>query len=506
MEELPIGWEYATIPELVARDGIYTDGDWVESKDQDPNGAVRLIQLADVGDGKFIDKSSRFLTATKAEELNCTFLVKDDVLVARMPDPLGRACLFPMNEPEAFVTVVDVCAIRLRPDIVDPRFLMFLINSPESRNCIEEYKSGSTRKRISRGNLSKISFPIPPANEQKRIVAKIEELFSELDKGIESLNTALEQLEVYRQAVLKHAFEGRLTEGWRGENKDKLETADELIERINRGRESEEKTDKNGKKPANTKKPIAYGHPDIPEDLSQHCTDHWTWLKLCDVSEVSGGLTKNPTRNSLSKKMKYLRVANVYADKLLLDDVTEIGVTEEEFNKLQLVAGDLLVVEGNGSIDQIGRLAEWTGEIDQIGHQNHLIRIRMINGMAARFFLLFLLSPLGRKFIIQQASSTTGLHTLSISKVSGLPVPVPTLEEQEVVLSEVDDILSKINKMENEISNEAERSESLRQSILKRAFSGNLVEQDPNDEPASALLERIKATKVGPKTKTKVAR
>jgi type I restriction enzyme S subunit len=310
--------------------------------------------------------------------------------------------------------------------------------------------------------------------------------------------------------VLKHAFEGMLTAQWREENKDKHETADQLLTRIQKEREARyqqqleewkiavktwEDKGKEGKRPAKPKKPVVSGNPVIPEDLTKHCTNHWSWMKLDDISEVSGGLTKNQKRSVLPRKMKYLRVANVYADKLLIDEITEIGVTEEEFRKLKLIAGDLLVVEGNGSIDQIGRLAIWAGEIDQIGHQNHLIRVRLIGGMLPRFFLLFLLSPLGRKFIIKQASSTSGLHTLSISKVSGLPVPVPNFHEQEALLTEVDEMLSQIDKMESDISAEAKRSEALRQSILKKAFSGQLVEQDPNDEPATILLEQIRTEK-----------
>src|SRR3954471_20871970 len=99
-----------SLADLVS-DGLFVDGDWVESKDQDPNGDVRLIQLADVGDGTFRDRSNRFLTSNKARHLNCTSLVAGDVLVARMPDPLGRAAIFPgSNRP--CVTVVDVCIVR----------------------------------------------------------------------------------------------------------------------------------------------------------------------------------------------------------------------------------------------------------------------------------------------------------------------------------------------------------------------------------------------------------
>ena len=112
--EVPPGWVYAPIGDVVASDGIFNDGDWVETKDQNPKGSVRLIQLADIGDGSFLNKSSRFLTAAKAHELNCTFLTEGDLLVARMPEPLGRCCLFPLHGGEKYVTVVDVCVVRPR--------------------------------------------------------------------------------------------------------------------------------------------------------------------------------------------------------------------------------------------------------------------------------------------------------------------------------------------------------------------------------------------------------
>src|ERR1700737_2650024 len=104
------GMTEKTLGELL-EDGVFTDGDWVESKDQDPQGDVRLIQLADVGDGVYLNRSSRFLTSRKAGELRCTFLETGDVLIARMPDPLGRACIFP-GETRWCVTVVDVCVLR----------------------------------------------------------------------------------------------------------------------------------------------------------------------------------------------------------------------------------------------------------------------------------------------------------------------------------------------------------------------------------------------------------
>ena len=505
---VPSGWVYATIGDVVASDGIFTDGDWVETKDQDPSGDVRLIQLADIGDGSFLDKSSRFLTRAKAYELNCTYLTQGDLLVARMPDPLGRCCIFPLDGVEKYVTVVDVCAVRPGTSPIVPKYLMYVINSPQIRADIEALKSGSTRKRISRRNFAAVEIPLAPSAEQHRIVAKIEELFSELDKGVESLKTARAKLDVYRQAVLKHAFEGKLTGQWREKNKDKLEKPEQLLARINRERAARyeqqlkdwkaavrtwEESGKSGRKPPKPKKQFEIAC--VPDEVSAklpQLPEGWLWVRLGNISDISGGITKNQRRNNHPLKMKYLRVANVYADKILTDDVYKIGVTEGEAKKVVLEVGDLLIVEGNGSIEQIGRVAMWDGEFPACGHQNHLIRVRLATKSAPRFFLQFLLSPLGRDLIVKEASSTSGLHTLSISKVSNLIVPVASSGEQTAVVVQIGEMLSRVDNVLEEVDTQLAKAKALRQSILKKAFAGQLVAQDPSEEPASVLLERIR--------------
>lgn len=190
--------------QLVSGDGLFSDGDWIEKKDQDINGRVRLIQLADIGDGYFKDKSSRYVTEDTASRLNCTFLEQGDILIARLPDPLGRACIFPLKGQ--YITAVDIAILRIKNRLYNPRYIMYLINSPQFRKSISCYESGTTRKRISRRNLDKIQFNVPDITVQERIVSKIEELFSKLDASVEELKTAKEKLKVYRQAVLKEAF------------------------------------------------------------------------------------------------------------------------------------------------------------------------------------------------------------------------------------------------------------------------------------------------------------
>lgn len=423
-KNFPEGWKWLTLPEMIGENGIFIDGDWVESKDQDKNGSVRLIQLADIGDGNFRDRSDRYLTPEKAEELRCTFLQQGDVLVARMPDPLGRSCIFPLKGEKKFVTVVDVCILRFDTTLHDNRFISYLINSPQVRAAISDLESGTTRKRISRKNLATIKLPIPPLAEQQRIVAKIEALFSELDAGKQEAEKALQQLKTYRQAVLKWAFEGRLTN-----------------EHVVDG--------------------------ELPEG--------WEVVRLAEVAKISGGLTKNSKRESLELKLPFLRVANVHFDFLDLTEMHTIGINPSEVERVRLEKDDLLFVEGNGSIDQLGRVALWDGSIENCVHQNHLIKARFHGTVSPNYALHFYCSKLGRDAIKEQANSTSGLHTLSLGKISKLPLPLPPLEEQHRIVQEIEARLSVCDKMEETIAESLQQSEALRQSILKKAFEGKLL-------------------------------
>ncbi len=216
MNALPNGWARSQIGALIAGGGLFVDGDWVETKDQDPDGDVRLTQLADVGEGIFRDRSNRFLTSEKARELGCTYLAAGDVLVARMPDPLGRACTFP-GDPRPCVTAVDVCIIRPGPSGVEPRWLMWSINAPQFRREILARQAGTTRKRISRKNLASIEFPVPPLAEQRRIVTVVEEQFSRLDAVDATIETLVGRFDrgkgrigALRRLILERAFNGRL--------------------------------------------------------------------------------------------------------------------------------------------------------------------------------------------------------------------------------------------------------------------------------------------------------
>jgi type I restriction enzyme S subunit len=218
-------------------------------------------------------------------------------------------------------------------------------------------------------------------------------------------------------------------------------------------------------------------------------------VPLSRAGTISGGLTKNRKRNSHELQVSYLRVANVYQNELRLDDVQQIGLTENEFNKTRLQKGDLLIVEGNGSKGQIGRLAIWDGSVDPCVHQNHLIRVRLSDGVLPKFVSYWFSSPEGRASVEAVASSTSGLYTLSISKVGRLEIPLPPLPEQRRIVARIEELFSRLAAGVAALRHAKAQLQRYRQSILAAAVTGQLTqawrEQNPDTEPSSELLERM---------------
>jgi len=390
---------------------------------------------------------------------------------------------------------------------VDKKFLYYFLQRVIAELYAEAHGSGMVH--VTKSNFTATPFFLPPEPEQRRIVAKIEELFSELDKGVESLTTARAQLKTYRQALLKHAFEGRLTEQWRRERADELESADELLTRIRKERAARyrqqleywkaevarwEADGKPGKKP---RKPTA---PRRAEDLAvsdlaalPELPSNWKWAPLSWLAGASGGLMKGRQPNGAEQKeLPYLRVANVQAGWLDLAEVKVIRVPVDEIEKYKMISGDVLYIEG-GDKDKVGRGAVWKGEIQNCVHQNHVFKARPESGIDSKYLSLFSQTETARGYFFANAKQTVNLASISLRTLSGLPVPVCSHDEQRELVSQLEARLSQIEQLEETIDTALKQAEALRQSILKRAFEGRLVPQDPNDEPAAELLGRIRA-------------
>jgi type I restriction enzyme, S subunit len=196
---------------------------------------------------------------------------------------------------------------------------------------------------------------------------------------------------------------------------------------------------------------------------------------LANVTAIQGGIQKQPRRAPKHNAHPFLRVANVTARGLELDDVHQIELFNGELDRLRLRAGDLLVVEGNGSASQIGRAAIWDGSIDDCVHQNHLIRVRPLDGLLPEYLEAVWNSPQNRATLTDVSSSSSGLHTLSVSKLKQLSVPVPSVQRQRELAEEVGAVREAKGRLGASIGEAIKRRQALRRALLAAAFSGRLT-------------------------------
>ena len=447
---------------------------------------------------------------------------------------LGSLPAAAMKSSAASFRAGDVLYGRLRPylnkvaqpnfdGLASAEFIVFpdtvLISSPFLKHRLNGADFVSYASHLNEGDRPRVSFDqigefeilIPPPLEQHRIVAKIEELFSELDKGIESLKTARGQLKVYRQAVLKHAFEGKLTAQWRKENEDKLETPEQLLARIKQERAGRyeqqlqewkaagktwEESEEPSKRPARPSKLKEISQLSLTEtEILPSLPDGWSYLRL--------GFVINEPKYGTSKKCDYnyegtgvLRIPNVVRGVVDASDLKGAHFEEDEKRTHALRNGDILVIRSNGSISIVGKCAIISKAEEQYLYAGYLIRLRSNPRALLPDYLAALLSShLLRTQIEHKAKSTSGVNNINSGEIQSLIVPLCGLSEQEVVVERLSASLSAIEGIEAELDNQLLKAVALRQSILKKAFAGQLVAQDPNDEPASVLLTRIKVEK-----------
>ena len=182
--EIPPSWKWTTIKNIVNYIG---DGDWIESKDQSDKG-IRLIQTGNIGFGTFKDKEGKYhyISENTFSSLGCNEIFEGDILISRLPEPVGRACILP-KVPERMITAVDCTIIRLNEELFQKELFVYYTISNKYLELIKENCTGTTRLRISRSNLEKIFIPIPPLNEQKRILNRIKKLFETLDEIVLNL-------------------------------------------------------------------------------------------------------------------------------------------------------------------------------------------------------------------------------------------------------------------------------------------------------------------------------
>ena len=285
-------------------------------------------------------------------------------------------------------------------------------------------------------------IPIPSLAKQQRIVDRIESLFARLDEAKQKAQDALDSFETRKAAILHKAFTGELTAQWRKEHGVGMES--------------------------------------------------WETHELVECFEIVSGIQKTPARSPKDNPIPYLAVANVYRDKIDLSDIRYFEVTPEEIEKLKLQDKDILIVEGNGSGNEIGRCAMWHNELPLCIHQNHIIRMRNKTAdVLPEYVLYYLNSQAGRSVMQERAKTTAGLYNLSAGKVKTIPLAFASLDEQIEIVRILDDLLVKEQQAKEAAEGVLDQIDLIQKAILARAFRGELGTNDPSEESAVELLKVI---------------
>ena len=447
------------------------------------------VRPSDIGDAPFIGLENveahtmRLLAVGRTEEVKSSgsLFCRGDVLYARLRPYLNK-----VYQPNFDGLASGEFIVFPNQPTLDNSYLQFFLNQIDFVSSVNRMNTGD-RPRVNFDQFAEFSFPLPPLPEQHRIVAEIEKQFTRLDASVAALKRVQANLKRYRASVLKAACEGRLVpteaELVRAEGRD-YEPADRLLESIlaeRRARwESQEK--RRGK----YKEPVAPDATDLPE-----LPEGWAWASLALIGEVRLGRQRSPKRAQGPHMRPYLRAANVTWGGLDLSDVKEMDFSPREYETYRLRRGDILLAEASGSADEVGKPAVWNDQIDGCCFQNTLIRVRVCAEVVL-YLHCHLLSD-ARSGALGRAARGVGIHHLGAQRAGSWMVALPPLAEQRRIVAEVERRLSVIQQTEAAVEANLTRAERLRQGILKQAFSGKLVPQDPNDEPASVLLERIRA-------------
>lgn len=495
LPQLPTGWVWLPMSEVCEK---IQDGTHFSPENQQAEGRYPYVTAKNVRPWGLDLSDLTFLTEEDHREIyqRCD-PVKGDVLLVKDGVNTGDAAV---NTFDGEISLLSsVCMLRPKRGVLDSSFLRYFLLSPQGYRQLTGQMTGTAIKRIILRKIRDTPVPLAPASEQHRIVARIEELLPDLDAAVAALRRAKANLKRYRAAVLKAAVEGRLTAEWRKQH-PATEPASKLLDRILAERRKRWEADQGAKFTVAEKPPPKgwrekYVEPTPPDTSGlPELPDGWCWATVDQ-------LLIEPTCNGISVKgsddppgVPSLRLSAMGDDGFDYEQCRYIPITAYLADSLRVYDGDFFVSRGNGSLHLVGRgtLAKTPPEL--VVFPDTMIRVRLARiGCLAGFISLIWRSRLVRRQIEKKARTTAGIYKISQRDVESFVVPLPPLNEQEQILAEWEQRASLMSSAEGQIERDLLRSGRLRQSILKRAFEGKLVPQDPNDEPAIVLLERIKA-------------
>ena len=494
-ESIPSSWIWSRIQDVAT---TATGGTPSRTNSEYFGGSIPWVKSGELGDGHVFE-TEETLSELGLKSSNAKLFPKGTLCIALYGATVGKLGILEMDA----ATNQAVCGLFL-PDEVHRDFVFHYLASIR-RNLIEQGKGGA-QSNISNGLIRQTWIPIAPLNEQRRIVAKIEELFSDLDAGVAALNRAKANLKRYRAAVLKAAVEGKLTEEWRAKHPAK-EPASALLARILKERREKWEADQLAKFAAAEKEPPKnwrdkYVEPKPPETTGlPELPEGWCWATIQQLSFVDVGFAFKSAEYS-KEGIRLLRGENMEPGSLRWNDVR--FWPEDKLAGLEhllVKEGQIILAMDRPMVSAGLKLARAKAYDLPCLLVQRMARLRMFDDAMTDFLHC---SMQTHAFISHLLGDQTGtqLPHISGSGMEEFVTPLPPLMEQQQIAAEAADRLSQIEVAETGIVNSLLRALRLRQSILKRAFEGKLVPQDPNDEPASVLLERLRASQSDHDTKS----
>jgi type I restriction enzyme, S subunit len=420
---------------------------------------------------------------------------RGDVLITTEA-PLGNIAQVP--DDRRYILSQRVILLKPRKGLVEPNFLALQMRGAHFQSLLNDNRSGTTATGIRQSRLVELRLQVPPLNEQRRIVAKLEALQSRSRRAREALDAVPPLLEKLRQSILAAAFRGDLTKDWRAQNPNP-EPASALLARIRteRRKKWEEaelaKLKAKGKPPTNDSWKAKYKEPE-PVDTTglPELPEGWCWASLSDLAWDCGyGTSEKCSYEAAGAPV--LRIPNIARGLVDLGDVKRTLHTDD-MRDLFVAPGDLLIVRTNGSRDLIGRAAIVTETLPEpTSFASYLIRFRLVTGGSAPAWVgQYWESSFIRTKIEEHAASSAGQYNVSLGELSGCPVPVAPFAEQSEALRAIHKAMETHLTVERSVADAFLHSGELERALLAKAFRGELVPQDPSDEPADVMLSRLK--------------
>lgn len=415
-----------TLLELEKMGCLFRVGSSVKSTDQDKQGTVRILYLADVGEFIVRYRTERFLTHKKAEALKSIFLKPGDILIARCPHPLGRACLF--NAPKGeFVTIDDVLIFRNVLKNVDPLYLCYYLNSPVVRKKISACSRGSFRDRISKEQMGNIKLSLPAIETQQTIALQVESVFVECDEAIEEIKKTNRTIGYYRESILNLAIQGRLV----SQNESSL-----------------------------SKQSAPVFNADMPFELPST----WTWVRLSQLLLSSLNPCVDKSRH-VTSDIQMLGIDYIRANAFNFSPIETAKTARDPESHLE--PGDLLFYCSNHKVN-LKRCIVFKGEPALVHCQHDLIRLRFDQSCIEPHFMAIMINAI----FDSQWLKTSGrsIATITLRTLCTLPIALPPYAEQIRIVAALQNTLDSVKTHLGKLFVQEKHLHFLKEQILNQFF------------------------------------